>query len=86
MDAVELMLNESKITQKRMPAVLDAGATWVGGTYKAMSVSRKIKETREDGTVVYVDTNNSLEDFQVNDKPVPRRDGAKIPSWNTWAN
>ena len=85
-DAVELMLNESKITQKRMPAVLDAGATWVGGTYKAMSVSRKIKETREDGTVVYVDTNNSLEDFQVNDKPVPRRDGAKIPSWNTWAN
>ncbi|MBE6246798.1 MAG: DUF4876 domain-containing protein [Bacteroidales bacterium] len=85
-DAVELMLNESKITQKRMPAVLDAGATWVGGTYKAMSVSRKIKETREDGTVVYVDTNNSLEDFQVNDKPVPRREGAKIPSWNTWAN
>ncbi len=85
-DAVELMLNESKITQKRMPAILDAGATWVGGTYLAKSVSRKVKEVKEDGRVVYQDTNNSLEDFQVNDKPVPRRDGAKIPSWNTWAN
>ncbi len=85
-DAVELMLNETKITQKRMPAVLDAGATWVGGTYLSKSVSRKIKEIKEDGRVVYVDTNNSLEDFQINDQPVPRRDGAKIPSWNTWAN
>ncbi len=85
-DAVELMLNESKITQKRMPAVLDAGATWVGGTYLAKSVGRKIKETAEDGRVIYQDTNNSLEDFQVNETPVPRRDGAKIPSWNTWAN
>ena len=85
-DAVELMLNESKITQKRMPAVLDAGATWVGGTYLAKSVSRKIKEVTEDGRVIYQDTNNSLEDFQVNDTPVLRRDGAGIPSWNTWAN
>ena len=85
-DAVELMQNESKITQKRMPAILDAGATWVGGTYLSKSVSRKISEIMEDGRVVYQDTNNSLEDFQVNDKPVPRRDGAKIPSWNTWAN
>ena len=86
MDAVELMLNESKITQKRMPAVLDAGATWVGGTYLGKSVSRKIKETKADGRIVYQDTNNSLEDFQVNDKPVVRRNGAGIPSWNTWAN
>ena len=85
-DAVELMQNESKITQKRMPAVLDAGATWVGAMYIAKSVSRKIKEVTEDGRVIYQDTNNSLEDFQVNDTPVLRRDGAGIPSWNTWAN
>lgn len=84
-DAVELMLNESKITQKRMPAILDAGATWVGGTYLAKSVSRKVKEVKEDGRVVYQDTNNSLEDFEVA-TPQPRRNGAKIPSWNTWAN
>ena len=86
MDAVELMLDETKITQKRMPAVLDAGATWVGGTYNSKSVSRKIKEIKEDGRVIYQDTNNSLEDFQVNDTPVIRRNGAGIPSWNTWAN
>lgn len=85
-DAVELMLNESKIKQKRMPAVLDAGAAWVGGIYLSKSVSRKIKETTEDGRVIYQDTNNSLEDFQVNDTPVLRRNGAGIPSWNTWAN
>ena len=84
-DAVELMLNQTKITQKRMPALLDAGATWVGGTYLAKSVTRKIKETMPDGRVVYQDTNNSLEDFEVVD-PVLRRNGAKRPSWNTWAN
>ena len=50
------------------------------------SVSRKIKLTKEDGRHVYMDTNNSSEDFVVNDKPVPRRDGAKIPAWNTWWN
>ena len=84
-DAVELMLNETKITQKRMPAVLDAGAAWVGGTYISKSVSRRVKDTMEDGRVVYEDSNNSLEDFQVNDTPVLRRDGARTPSWNTWA-
>ena len=84
-DAVELMLNETKITQKRMPAVLDAGATWVGGTYLAKSVTRKIKETLPDGRVIYQDTNNSLEDFEVVD-PVLRRNGAGIPVWNDWAN
>ena len=85
LDAVELMLNETKITQKRMPAILDAGATWVGGTYLAKSVTRKVKETTEDGRVIYQDTNNSLEDFEVVD-PVLRRNGAGRPSWNTWAN
>jgi hypothetical protein len=86
LDAVELMLNETKITQKRMPALLDAGATWVGGTYLAKSVGRKIKETTADGRVIYQDTNNSLEDFQIHDTPLPRRDGAGIPAWNNWAN
>ena len=84
-DAVELMLNESKITQKRMPAILDAGAAWTGGTYNAKSVGRKVKEV-VNGRNIYQDTNNSIEDFQIYDKPVPRRGGAKKPSWNTWAN
>ena len=85
LDAVELMLNETKITQKRMPAILDAGATWVGGTYLAKSVTRKVSDIMEDGRVIYQDTNNSLEDFEVV-TPVLRRNGAGRPSWNTWAN
>lgn len=85
-DAVELVNDETKIQQKRIPAVLDAGATYVSGTYRGESVSRKIRETKEDGRVIYWDTNNTSEDFQVNPTPVPRRNGAKIPSWNTWAN
>lgn len=85
-DAVELVNDESKMKLKRMPAVLDAGATTVSGIYCGKSVTRKIKSTLEDGRVIYQDTNNSTEDFEVADKPVPRRNGAKIPAWNTWAN
>ena len=85
-DAVELVNDESKMKLKRMPAVLDAGATTVSATYCGKSVARKIKSTLEDGRIIYQDTNNSTEDFEVMDKPVPRRNGAKIPAWNTWAN
>lgn len=85
-DAVELVNDESKMKLKRMPAVLDAGATTVGATYCGKSVTRKIKSTLKDGRIIYQDTNNSTEDFEVTDMPVPRRNGAKIPAWNTWAN
>jgi hypothetical protein len=67
-----------------MPAVLDAGAATVGGTYLGVSVGRKVKETKTDGRVILYDTNNSSEDFEVLNPPVIRRYGAKAPSWNTW--
>jgi hypothetical protein len=86
LDAVEAVDNDTKVLLKRIPVKLDAGATYVGATYTAQSVSRKIKETKEDGRVIYTDTNNSTTDFQLNDTPVVRRNGAKIPSWNIWAN
>ena len=85
LDAVELVNDETKIQEKRIQAVLDAGAIYCSGTYTGESVSRKIRETKEDGRVIYWDTNNTSEDFQLNSTPVPRRNGAKIPSWNTWA-
>jgi hypothetical protein len=69
-----------------MPTSIDAGATFTGETYQGKSVSRRIKETTEDGRVIYWDTNNSSEDFQVNPKAEAHRNGAKIPSWNYWAN
>jgi len=85
-DGVELVNNETRITWKRMPTSIDAGATFTGETYQGKSVSRRIKETTEDGRVIYWDTNNSSEDFQVNPKAEAHRNGAKIPSWNYWAN
>ena len=48
------------------------------------SIARKVKETREDGTVVYQDTNNTTNDFEVKKDPQLRRNGAKVPSWNSW--
>lgn len=80
-DGVELVNNATKINQKRMPTLLDAGATFTGATYTGKSVSRKIRSTK-DGRNLYMDTNNSSDDFQVNDVAVVRRDGAGVPSWS----
>jgi len=85
-DAVECLSSMNDINLKRVPVILDAGAVSVEGTYNGKSASRIIKEIKEDGRVVYQDTNNSIEDFQINDFPVIRRNGAKAPSWNTWIN
>ncbi|MDD2281598.1 MAG: DUF4876 domain-containing protein [Bacteroidales bacterium] len=83
-DAVELVGNINQVQLKRVPAVLDAGATTVGGTYLSKSVARRIKTTLPDGRIIYYDTNNSSDDFTVMDIPVIRRNGAKAPSWNVW--
>ena len=83
-DALENVGNTNQMELKRMPAVLDAGAATVNGTYVAKSVARKVKETRPDGRVILQDTNNSTEDFEVMDLPQIRRYDAQAPSWNTW--
>ncbi|OFY44457.1 MAG: hypothetical protein A2X18_02170 [Bacteroidetes bacterium GWF2_40_14] len=83
-DAVELVGNANQVQLKRVPAVLDAGAATVGGTYLSSSVARKIKTTLSDGRIIYYDTNNSSNDFEVMNPPVIRRYDAKAPSWNTW--
>ncbi|MDR0421454.1 MAG: DUF4876 domain-containing protein [Proteiniphilum sp.] len=83
-DALENVGNPNQVQLKRMPAVLDAGAATVNGTYLSKSVARKVRETLPDGRVILYDTNNSTDDFEVMDIPVIRRYGAKIPSWNTW--
>jgi hypothetical protein len=85
LDAVELVNDETKVRLKRVPAVLDAGATYVGGSYLGKSVSRKVKEVLADGRIVYKDSNNSTEDFEILGAPVIRRNNSKIPSWNIWA-
>ena len=83
-DAVQSVSDETRLSTLGLPAVLDAGAIWCSGMYVSESIARKVKETREDGTVVYQDTNNTTNDFEVKKDPQLRRNGAKVPSWNSW--
>ena len=90
LDAVEAGDNESKMNAKRVPAVLDAGMTWVGATYCGLSVARKLlvdgngepAVREETNSYIYQDTNNSTDDFERGVVPEMRRNGAKMPSWN----
>ena len=86
LDAVQMIADESVVTDNHlgMPIMLDAGYIWCKSSYSAQSVSRKQAGTLANGSIKYADTNNTVDDFVVNDTPVIRRDGAKVPSWNTW--
>lgn len=85
-DAVQAVGGPERLNFLGLPTSLDAGAIWIDepGEYTGQSISRKILRTESDGRVVYQDTNNTTEDFEVNDTPQVRRNGAGVPSWNTW--
>ncbi|MDH6312412.1 hypothetical protein M2137_001183 [Parabacteroides sp. PFB2-10] len=68
-DAVDLIQNSTVTNTKRFPPSLDAGFATVAGTYLSKSVIRKVKE-RVGGIAIYQDTNNSTEDFVINDTPL----------------
>jgi len=83
MDAVECGHNESKIAEKRMPAGLDGGMTWVSAIYNSLGVVRKAGASRPDGSPILQDTNNSTEDFERGVVPRFRpHEGMKMPKWN----
>lgn len=92
LDAVECGLDETKLTQKRVPSVLDEGMAYVGATYANLSIARRISEmVNINGDPIYVDDNNSSTDFLVDidqpelgfgRKPEARRYGARMPAWN----
>lgn len=89
LDAVECVHNEGMSSGKRVRAVLDAGITWVGATYCGQGVVRKVSldengDTlrRDNGALIFQDTNNSTDDFERNVIPVLHRYGASTPSWN----
>lgn len=82
LDVVECGTKQSDLSGKRIPGFLDAGMTWVGGSYVGKSVSRKIIGTRPDGSPIFKDTNNSTSDFEIQDTPQLRRYGVKMPAWN----
>ena len=83
LDAVDFLKTENP-DDKRLEPELDAGWLKCETTGGNQSVVRKIASTREDGSIVLQDTNNTSEDFTINDKPEIRRYGVGRPSWSTW--
>ncbi|MBP5721079.1 MAG: DUF4876 domain-containing protein [Bacteroidales bacterium] len=83
LDAIDLLKTENP-DDKRLETELDAGWIKCETTGGNQSVVRKIASTRDDGRIVLQDTNNTSEDFEVNDKPEIRRYGVGRPSWSTW--
>ena len=88
LDAVECINNETYADAKRIPAAIDAGMTWVGSTYCGLGVVRKLMiengDTlkRENGALIFQDTNNSTDDFERGVVPVLHRYHTGVPSWN----
>ena len=73
LDGVETVANANMpASTKRLPIVIDAGMTTVGATYNGKSVRRKIKSVIN-GETIFVDTNNSSSDFEINNTPSPRQ-------------
>lgn len=72
-DGLETVTNSNvQATAKRLPIAVDAGMTTVGAMYNGKSVRRKIKSVL-DGRTIFVDTNNSSADFEINSIPSPRK-------------
>ena len=71
-DAVETVEDEAHAIYKRFPPELDAGYTYVTtGSYSGKCIRRKVKEI-VGGRVIYLDTNNSTEDFLKDVDPKPK--------------
>ncbi len=83
-DVVNTCSDAASATLSNIPASMDAGYVFCSANYSNESIVRKVAETKEDGRVVYKDTNNSLSDFEVSTEPQIRRGGSGTPSWNTW--
>ena len=81
--AIDLLKTENP-DDKRLPIALEAGWIKCKTTGSNQSVVRKVAETLPDGRIVLQDTNNTTDDFTVNDTPQIRRYGVKRPAWSTW--
>lgn len=72
-DGVDATANASIfLSNKRLPASVDASMTTAEASLRGRSVRRKVKTTI-DGRTIFVDTNNSSADFEVNTTPSPRK-------------
>lgn len=72
-DCVECVENAEQVGNKRVPAVLDNGASYIPGEwYSGKSLIRK-KATTADGRSVYQDTNNSTADLDVSEPALKKK-------------
>ena len=78
LDGVNWVKNST--TNPFLPENIDAGKTWVSGTYVRESILRKEEGKTSEGNVIYQDTNNSTNDFTVSKDLVLRRNSKKA-SW-----
>lgn len=69
-DGVECNRPEEDKRFKRLPTSVDAGMTWSLATYNSKSVRRKAEKIL-DGKVIYKDSNNSTNDFIIDQTPTP---------------
>jgi hypothetical protein len=70
-DAFEALQNGASGPYKRLPAAIDAGFVFAGGTYTSQSARRKVARV-VNGRRVLQDTNNSTNDFEIITPPTPR--------------
>ncbi|MCA5003992.1 DUF4876 domain-containing protein [Sphingobacterium bovistauri] len=72
-DGVDATANSSIfLSNKRLPATVDASMAYTGATLKGYSVRRKVKSVVE-GRTIFMDTNNSAVDFEMNPVASPRK-------------
>lgn len=71
LDAVQTG-NKGKLASKSLSASLDMGFTFCSETLSTKSIRRKVAEVKEDGRVVYQDSNNSTVDFYSDADPQPK--------------
>ena len=69
-DGVENPRKDDRGVFKRLPPSIDVGYIQHDGSYQKVSIKRKVKEVLN-GRTIYLDTNNSTNDFLTNQEPAP---------------
>lgn len=71
LDGINIVNHDSGKRQIRLRSEVDAGSIWLTTSYSGKSLRRKVDHVEADGRVVYVDTNNSANDFLSDQVPAP---------------
>ena len=71
LDGINIVNHDPGKRQIRLRSEVDAGSIWLTAAYTGKSLRRKVDHVEADGRVVYVDTNNSANDFLSDQVPAP---------------